>query len=129
MYVVSPQLGSRTVLKALGKLFPDSLPIVTLVRKRESVFGIPADPRDTPDYYGSPGTPYEINTTTVGDYQTLFFRNGPSPIAEFFNGPFIETDKENSYPSSARREIHNSNSSEESGSFNRFTERQEEELG
>eukprot|EP00179_Madagascaria_erythrocladioides_P005218 CAMPEP_0198312712 /NCGR_PEP_ID=MMETSP1450-20131203/3987_1 /TAXON_ID=753684 ORGANISM="Madagascaria erythrocladiodes, Strain CCMP3234" /NCGR_SAMPLE_ID=MMETSP1450 /ASSEMBLY_ACC=CAM_ASM_001115 /LENGTH=334 /DNA_ID=CAMNT_0044015669 /DNA_START=230 /DNA_END=1234 /DNA_ORIENTATION=+ len=93
IYVVSPTRASATVFKIMNRLFPRLTRLVTLVKQRNSVFNFVTNPTDVPDYYGSPGTPIEVNAETVGDYKTTYFCRERVSLSSIFNGPVLSARK------------------------------------
>jgi len=89
IYVASPNRGSATVFKVVSKLFPRITKLVTLLKHRSLIFDVVSDPRDVPDYFGTPGTPARVSTMTVGDYKNNFLCNGRIPMSAVFNGPLL----------------------------------------
>eukprot|EP00179_Madagascaria_erythrocladioides_P021180 CAMPEP_0198333380 /NCGR_PEP_ID=MMETSP1450-20131203/18922_1 /TAXON_ID=753684 ORGANISM="Madagascaria erythrocladiodes, Strain CCMP3234" /NCGR_SAMPLE_ID=MMETSP1450 /ASSEMBLY_ACC=CAM_ASM_001115 /LENGTH=340 /DNA_ID=CAMNT_0044037891 /DNA_START=76 /DNA_END=1098 /DNA_ORIENTATION=+ len=88
VYLVSPKIGSKILVTALGKLFPEAFAErLVLVENRKAVFDICANPRDVPEYYGSPGTPISISSSSIGDFDDLFFKDGRVSIEDVLNGP------------------------------------------
>jgi len=87
MYFVSPKLATKTVAKIIGLQFPPSSGGVALVQDRKTIFDIVRDPRDAPDYYGSPGIPFKATAKTVGDFESLFFEDSGITLSHIMNGP------------------------------------------
>mmetsp|Transcript_36265 Transcript_36265/g.88586 ORF Transcript_36265/g.88586 Transcript_36265/m.88586 type:complete len:300 (-) Transcript_36265:35-934(-) len=85
VYLVTPKLATKTLLKFVGKSFPAHLRKAVIVKNRDAVFNIASDPADVPLYFGSKGTPIAVDSTTSGDFDSMFLSGDGLSMKCVFN--------------------------------------------
>mmetsp|Transcript_16363 Transcript_16363/g.40321 ORF Transcript_16363/g.40321 Transcript_16363/m.40321 type:complete len:342 (+) Transcript_16363:109-1134(+) len=112
VYLVSPSVTARTTLGLVQKMFPGSLARMAVVKERAKIFDIVENPADVPDYFGERGSPVDISSSTVGDYEREYFQSGVLKFTDIFRADEIEDGQ----PPSSNRSIGVGSDCEESES-------------